>query len=743
MGQKKLLDLSGKWDFITDEEKQYEKQSIFYDELPIDWGKIHVPGHWQTGGYEGYQGTVWYRKHFTIAEQPAGRIYLQFGAVDYFSEVWLNGIYLGFHEGDFDSFFFDITEKLRFAQTNVLYVKATSEIDKRPEHKEIAKGGIYHWDCLPIRQQGLTDCPEVPSAANSQYPNPLINPGGIWKGVVIISEEHGAIDDIQVTSFLNNNYQIAEVFAEFTYRHHRLAEQLEMTLELTPFNFSGESIVKTIQLTAKSGTNHYTYSISVENPKLWWPWDLGHPSLYTLQITLYAGENIIDQRSIRCGIREIKRDDSWGMYLNGKRFFARGTNYLSDQFLSLVNDETYQKDIQLILDANMNMIRVFAHMEKEHFYEMCDEKGIMVFQDLPFQWGYANDGLFINRAKEIAKKTVLQLYSHPSIVLWSCHSESRFHDYNKLDNVLMDMVSQLDPTRILHKNSVLIDRGDIPAYFKGFDEFAEYVPRHLSVFWVGWYWGEVEDTEAYNPLFVTEFGTQSVPNEDSLRKFFEEPNLWPPNWDEWRRRGFQTNFYQKNLGEFPENLQELIEKTQKFQSYFYKTHIEAWRRKKYKDVNGLLQFHLVNTWPGIDWSVVDYYRQPKDAYFTIQKAFHPLMVTTKADSAVEDANGWTFECSSWVINDYHQMYEGTKLLLEVEDGTGNRLLREQVLLDPIGADVSEEVYTFTVSSRTKQIVVKTRWLSNEGIVLANNQNNLVPPKDLSDIEDPVKAKVGL
>lgn len=754
MSRQVLLDLSGTWDFLLDTDNSYEKQSIFYNEHSLDWLTIGVPGHWQTSGYEGYQGTVWYRKHFTIAPQTMGspqtkgRLFIRFSAVDYFAEVWLNGIYLGFHEGDFDAFSFDITDKVKPGEPNNLYVKVTSDIDANPEHKQVAKGGLYHWDCLPIRQEGLPNCPEVPSSANAQYPNPLINPGGIWQTVEVIYEAAGSLSSLQVTPLLDEGYQNADLFAECTYRHYGRADQLTLTMQVIPYNFEGQSFVKTQMFRVKPGNNQLSQHLFIEQPELWWPWDMGAPHLYAMRLTISDEQAIIDQAEIQFGFREIRKDDAWGMYLNGKRFFARGTNYLSGQFLSQISDETYQQDLTLIRTANMNMIRVFAHLERKRFYELCDQLGLLVFQDLPFQWGYADDGLFIARAKHIAEQSVQLLYSHPSIIIWSCHSESRLHDYNKLDNVLLDTVRELDPTRIVHKNSVLVDQAPLPHYLKDLNEFAQYVPAHLSVNWVGWYWGQVEDAEAYNPLFITEFGTQSLPNEESLKKFMPQQDLWPPNLAEWSRRGFQPNVYQKNLGELPPSLPELIDVSQNYQAYFYKSHIEAMRRKKYKNVNGLLQFHLVNTWPGIDWSIVDYYRQPKRAYFLIQQAFHPLLVSSKSESAVRTMTaqgkmGWQFEVSAWIVNDYYNRYEGSQLAIDVEDESGKFLLYTRIPLPPIAENVSELIHRFKVISDSSRIMVRTLWLSREGKILASNRNILIPPKDLTLIDDPVKSKIGV
>src|SRR6056297_1578648 len=175
-----VLNLNGKWLFKKDPEAEFEAEGIQYHKLlEAEWEEINVPAHWQTEGFE-YQGTAWYYKRFNIANLGKN-IFLEFEKVDYIAEIWLNGVYLGYNEGDFNSFSFEISEQLK--KENHLLLKVKSGIDSRPEFKKIIKGGVYHWDCLPIKQQGLKDCPEVPSAANDRYPNPIVNPGGIWGAV--------------------------------------------------------------------------------------------------------------------------------------------------------------------------------------------------------------------------------------------------------------------------------------------------------------------------------------------------------------------------------------------------------------------------------------------------------------------------------------------------------------------------------------------------------------------------------
>lgn len=731
-----VLNLSGKWYIKHDPNGDLEKAGLPYMDAIDTAGfwEIQVPSHWQTQGFD-YQGTVWYYREFDFDREVRAdeKVFLRFEGVDYSCEVWLNGVYLGAHEGDFDSFRFEVTEELM--GHNRLLVKVESGIDARPEFKQILKGAVYHWDCVPVKQQGLTDCPEVPSSANSQYPNPIVNPGGIWKPVYLEINKGYILEEMRVTPHLVGQNDALLHIQGWLYSWDQPGH-LTVEVHLEPDNFAGRSYNHSFTVFVSPGQNSFSESIRLEKPSLWWTWDLGQPHLYNLNLRVCneAGAEALTY-SMPVGIREVSKGANWELYLNGKRFFARGTNYLSDQFLSLSTTERYDQDLQMMLDANMNMVRVFSHMENEYFYSQCDRLGILVWQDLPFQWGYDPSPQLIKKAKDLAERFVVRLANHPCIFLWCCHSESRLHDYNKLDSVLERAVQKLDPSRPVWRNSVLAAGGEPPKYFSDLDSFGAYVSNNLSVHWVGWYWGKVDDAEWYNPYFVTEFGTQSIPNLPSLQKFIEQKDLWPPNWDEWRYRGFQLNIYEKNLGKVPDTLKELIEITQEYQHRFYKQHIEALRRKKYKDVNGLLQFHFVNTWPAIDWSIIDYYRVPKKAYYTIKEAFSPVLLSFTGDFTEDGV------CvSAWIVNDLHTQLEGLSLHWKVLVD-GELVHEETVPIEQIPADSTKIYACKDFAVREREVVAQGSLVQEDRIISANE--NILKPYNLTDIETPQKAGVGL
>lgn len=738
---KQIIDLNSsptsKWYVKLDPANQLEGTKMPYSREPSVAGfeEIEVPAHWQTQGYD-YQGIVWYyhRFRFEMRLAPWEKALLHFAGVDYQCEVWLNGVYLGAHEGDFDPFRFEVSEILR--EENDLLVKVESRIDERPEFKRILKGAVYHWDCVPVKQQGLPDCPEVPSSANPQYPNPLINPGGIWQPVYLEINGGYELEKIRITpSLVGEKGALLHIQADI-YSWREKPERLALHAELRPANFAGRSFACRFSVPIRPGQSSFLKTMELRQPVLWWTWDLGRPNLYrlTLRFLNESGEEVLAESTL-VGIREVKKGNQWELYLNGKRFFARGTNYLSDQFLSQATPERYDKDLEMMLAANMNMVRVFAHMENDYFYSQCDQKGLLVWQDLPFQWGYEPSAELVQRAASLAQRFVEKLYNHPSIFLWCCHSESRLHDYNKLDSVLETVVGKTDPTRPVWRNSVLASAGRPPYSFPDLESFGDYVRQNLSVHWVGWYWGKVEDTERYNPHFVTEFGTQSVPNRSSLARFMNEKDLWPARWEEWRRRGFQLNIYEKNLGKVPDTLEDLIAISQEYQCHFYKRHIEALRRKKYNNVNGLLLFHFVSSWPAIDWSIIDYYRVPKKAYFAVKEAFNPVLLTFTGDFHRQGVR-----LSVWIVNDLHEELNDLALQWEVVLG-GKCVLQEHVSIPRVAPDCSQVYWTAPLDVVADEVMVNGTLIQGDKVISSNSDT--LRPYTEDDIETPEKAAVGL
>jgi beta-mannosidase len=321
---------------------------------------------------------------------------------------------------------------------------------------------------------------------------------------------------------------------------------------------------------------------------------------------------LVETGETRFGIREIKITPKWNFILNGRNFFPRATNIIPTQWLSEYTAQKAKGDVKMMKDANLNGVRVHAHVNREEFYSACDEAGLFVWQDFALQWSYEATDSFTRNACRQIKEMVRLLYNHPSILVWCCHNEPSFNK-DELDPVLARAVKEEDDSRFV----------DTQSDFR-------YHP------YPGWYWDDSVLRDAPGGIgpettFYSEFGAQALPGVETLRKMFTPKELWPPDWKKWALHDFQYmqtfNIAKIDIGK---SIQEFVKNSQKYQAYAVKEYIQGFRMKKYKPMNGYFQFMFVDCWPSITWSVVDYYRKPKEGYEALKTASQPLLPVWRA-----------------------------------------------------------------------------------------------------------------
>lgn len=625
----KNISLDGRWNFITDPEGRLDFNSVekkfSTENLPF----MKIPANWQLAGLDNYSGSIWFYKNFIFEKDSHNLQLLEFNGVDYFCDVWLNDNYIGHHEGYFQKFSFDVSDSVREEGKNDLIVKVNSPFEEPgavwPNKKKLIKGIFNHHDCRP----GGWD-PEKGQDKNT---------GGIWNDVNLISARDVFITNFRIDTKLNRDFSKAIVKFTAEYTSHLIKSVNDLiTIEV---NESGSKVRlkfdKKIRLLRKSST--FNFSFEIDKPKLWWSWDTGRPYLYEINIK----GKIINELSAQFGIREVKLDENKIFYLNRKKLFLRGTNIIPTQFLSELNSRKISEQIKWAKKANVNILRVHAHVNRKEFYDECDRQGILIWQDFALQWTYDDSKNFARNAARQIKDMVRQNYNHPSIAFWCCHNEPG-KQINSLDPVLYDAVLSVDKSRIIRLAS-------------NYEEHP----------YDGWYWGSKEHFAAcpMGPL-VTEFGAQALPAVDSLKKFLSEEEISKPDWAKWKYHNFQyeQTFHIAKIDK-GKCIDEFVSNSQSYQAELLKTAIDFYRREKFKKVNALFQFMFVDCWSSITWSVIDYYGQKKKGYFALQKAFQPLYVSIKVMRDTYFA-GQKLQISFWIINDLHQKFAGCilKLILD-------------------------------------------------------------------------------
>jgi beta-mannosidase len=399
--------------------------------------------------------------------------------------------------------------------------------------------------------------------------------------------------------------------------------------------------------TLAAGENRVEWRVGVEDPPLWWPHALGDPNLVdvTVEARLLDRAEPSDTRRVRTGLRKISLSN-WVASINGERLFLKGTNQGPTRMaLAEATPEELRNDVALAKAANLDLLRVHAHVTRPELYDAADEAGLLLWQDLPLQWGYARGTR--KQAVRQAREAVDLLGHHPAIAIWCAHNEPLTIDVepgaemdlgkvarrtvrgmvlpswnkNVLDASLRRALGKADRSRPVIAHSGL-PTGDSHLYF-------------------GWYHGDERDLPgalgAWPRLgrFVSEFGAQAVPSDGG--DGFLDAGAWPDlDWEHLaRHHALQRVFFERN-GLDPASFttfDEWRDATQRYQAELVRRHVETLRRLKYRPAGGFAQFCFADGHPAVTWSVLDHERRPKAALAALTEACAPVIVVADRPDA--------------------------------------------------------------------------------------------------------------
>lgn len=620
--------LNGQWNYITDKKEKLNFSSALKSLLSEKKNVMKIPSNWHNEGLENFSGSVWFMKKFKVTGIDSALSILEFSGIDYFTYVWLNGNFIGSHEGYFQKFYFDVSGVIKNIDDNILVIKVSSpaEVPVKvwPLKKKLIKGIFNHHDCRP--------------GGWSYEHGQDQNTGGIWNNVKLVMNKKVYVTSLRIGSKLFSDYKTARIKISCDY-HTNFQLPEKDTLEITIKTPSGKLITKKVVVILSKENSNFDFTFDITNPELWWSWDSGKPSLYEAS---FESKYIPYTKEV-FGIREVELAKNKSFYLNRKKLFLRGTNIIPTQFLSQLSTDKIKQLVKWMKDANINIARVHAHVNRKEFYDECDRQGLLVWQDFALQWTYDNSPEFVSNACSQIKDMVAMHYNHPSISVWCCHNEPG-DQINSLDSFLYDSVLSVDNTRVVRLAS-------------NYEEHP----------YDGWYWGEKEHFAArpMGPL-VTEFGAQALPGVSSLKKFIPKEKLDPPDWKRWTYHNFQYeqtfNIAQISRGK---NLNEFIFNSQNYQSELLQTAIDFYRRGKHKDITGIFQFMFIDCWSSITWSVVDFYGIKKKGYQTLKKAYQPLYISLGARQKKYFA-GQKLNLDIWLINDFHKLFTECTIMFSLK-----------------------------------------------------------------------------
>jgi beta-mannosidase len=610
----------------------------------------------------------WYTRLFPTPKGAANhQVRLVLDGVDYFAQVWLNGTQLGSHEGAYTRFEFDVTDLLRSGSENYLAVKVTApwNVPGR-SHYEFMKGEFEEWwDALP-------------------GPGQVVFPLGLHRSVRLEVTSAARVSALRVWTVALKDAS-AEVKSQIQIANRNGAKQLTAQITIRPENFTGEAVTlppRKISFGGDPASQDLEFVSEIHNPRLWWTWDQGPQNLYRAEAVISDDAGVVlDRFSTVFGIRTLERDANLLYRINGRPVFFRGAWYPMSRLYPASTDRwTYEKDLRLARNANMNHLVNYTVVEKDEFYELADRLGILVFIELPFNQEGPIDALnakyprraeFIRWASSETAQIVRALANHPSVGVWAAVSEVT--ENGKDFSVGWDprVAEAADGYDLFVKaiGHVVEENDPDSLYFRGYCDFGEH---H---FWEGAFFDGSTYDQQFDAVapFVSEYGALAFFPPESIRRIIDPKEVWEPGAGKWspvalpihlKRMSyvhpwqlFGLDFFTANIASNVErhigSFDDYIYDSQFYQAFLYGYAGDAYRRKLFNPINGARSW-MFKSFPEIPiggFGVIDAFDTPTRAYYEQKRTFAPVSMSFATRYPLESLpTGSPWSVPVWVSN---------------------------------------------------------------------------------------------
>ena len=547
------------------------------------------------------------------------------------------------------------------------YIREENNILKVYFHSPI-KIDVPKWDALPYQYPASNDQSENGGLFNKKISifarkagyhygwdwGPRLVTSGIWRPVYI-----RAWSDLRINDVFIEQKEVGAGRAVIA-GHVELDADKDMDGVLVTITdeVTGR-VLGEWQADLKRGTNRVTVDFVLHKPKLWWSNGLGEPFLYRFRTDIIAGGELLDSKTERVGIRSLKvvhQPDKDGhtfyIELNGRPVFAKGANYIpSDNFLPRVTPENYKRTILDAAGVNMNMLRVWGGgiYENDVFYDLCDEHGIMIWQDFMFACSmYPAEGALLDNIHQEAVDNVKRLRNHACIALWcgnnecqdawlgwgwKCEIERQNKEYadkiwaqyrQQYHVTLPGVVREYAPGTFYWPSSPFAFEGEMSGTTDG--------DRHYWSVWHGK--APISDYDSEKSRFFSEYGFQSFPEFDSVKRYAPYPEDWDIRSEvmmSHQRGGDHANelieTYLLNEYKKPRDFRAFLYMNHVLQGDAIKTAIESHRRQMPYNMGTLFWQHN-DCWPVASWASRDYYGRWKAQHYYVRKAYDDILISS-------------------------------------------------------------------------------------------------------------------
>lgn len=695
------IELNNNWEYIHFPYKETDEKALEQTEAAV-WRKAVVPGNVQMDLVrdgvlpdlyfgQNFYSAVWvenedfmYRTTFDAPDLKGGKhAYLDFDGLDCFATIWVNGKLLAKTHNMFKKYSFDATDLLQKGE-NKLLIRLASPMKDVYKQVKNAKQQLEKLSCaFFVKERLITRKVQM----NYGWDNvPRIILSGIYRPVKLRICNAAKIENVWYRTFFDGNYTKAtakirvEIIPQTDFRG-----QIEAILSRNGKEFKS---FQNVSLHKGDSLKTLNLEIEVPQPELWWPAGLGNQPLYQLSVSLKNKKGIQDNYTERVAIREVKVKTTpvekrlvnyrignpdkekmdvmdggfvgaWSkvpldkpeevdvtplqFYVNGRYVFMKGFNIQPlDVFEQNITKEKYYRTVDMAVEIGANMLRVWGggNVENPLFYDACDEKGILVWQDFFYASGqYPNTQEFLDEIESETVNVVKQLRNRACVVAWCGDNESDMVNYdrgvgqfaNKISHVVQKKVmAQYDPDRYWHPSSP--SGGGYPRSPWGGDKR-------------NWGAGFPENDYQYirgdEGRFISEGGCPSFSQVSTMRSFLPYNAEWPINSDyyfmHWgdvptMRRDFPqtvTKMVNTYFGT-AKSMPEFVYLSQVAQAHGLPRMVSHFRNNM-KECGGVLMWKWADTWPSVEYNVIDLYEFKKPAYYSVKRAMSPtaLIVNNK------------------------------------------------------------------------------------------------------------------
>ncbi|MFZ0732691.1 MAG: glycoside hydrolase family 2 protein [Candidatus Sulfotelmatobacter sp.] len=606
-----------------------------------------------------FRQSWWYRTEFKLSPEYSGKtVWLGFDGINYRANVWMNGVQIASSEnlaGTWRLFNLDVTSAAKPGQANSLAVEIFP-----PQPRDLAITLVDWAPMPPDKEMGIWR--EVHITATGpialRYPAVLtkLNLPSTDRAMLTIRAELTNASDHPVEGLVKG--QIENLAFE---QAVRLGPKETQVVHITPEKFP---------------------QLSINNPRLWWPVQVGKQDLYPLDLTVEVQGQVSDAAHIRFGVRQVTSNvDEKGhriFQINGKNILIRGAGYSFDLLLRST-PERQEAELNYVRDLNLNAVRLEGKLENDHFFDLADQMGILVMPGWCCCDQWENWPAWDKETETIAggslRDQIRRLERHPSVISWMYGSD--FAPPPRIEKLYLGILQDLDWPNPSISSAAGRTTTVGPSGVKMTGPY-EYVAPSF------WYL-DTRHGGAFGFNTETSPGP-AIPPVASLRRMLPPDHLWPIDsvW-EYHAGGMSRtlNVFTDALSQRYGPAKSLEDFALKAQLQAYEAHramMEAYGRNKYTST-GIIQWMLNNAWPSMIWHMYDWYLRPAGSYFGVKKACEPLHVQYSYDDR-----------SIVVVNSYYQPFTSLKVTAKVY----NLNMAEKFSKDSeigVGADSSTRVFT--------------------------------------------------